>query len=362
MITENAETGLEIFAGIDTHKNTHVIATCDSFGKILLSAQFSTTNDGIQKLTQWLFEQGSVLAVGIEGTGSYGKNVTVELQKQGIQVFEVTRAVKSERRVHGKSDFLDAQNAARCARDKVYGGAREHNACIAKDRTSELEEIRVVKALYDASIKMRTQAVNDLKAAIISAPASIRESLIGLSTNKQIAMCLKFRSGKDKLKNLRKSALKSQAEVINTLDKQIKEYKEILDEFANKYLKNLLEGNQIGTISAIQLLLSAGANADRFKSEAAFAMHCGVAPVPASSGMHSGKMRLSRAGDRKANSVLHMIAIGRMGHNEETKKYVERRVAEGKSKREIIRILKRYIAREAFRRLKKDLEVFSIAS
>ena len=361
MITETKDKKGEIFAGIDTHRDTNAIATCDAFGTILSAAEFSTTKAGTKKLISWLFSQGTVGAVGIECTGSYGKNVACAFQGMKVLVLEITRPVKKDRRSKGKSDTLDAQNAAQSARDYIFGGSRESNACVAKDRTSELEEIRTVKSTYDSAIKMRTQSINELKAVVVGAPDSIRESLRDLTITKLVQKCARFHIDTNKHENTVKAVLKGLAQRILSLDEEIASYKEILDSFANKHLTHLLSIRQVGTISAIQILLSAGTNIDRFKNEAAFAAYCGVSPVPASSGMHA-KMRLSRAGDRQANSVFHMIAIGRMGHDADTKEYVKKRTAEGKSKKDIIRCLKRYIAREAFRRLKQDLKNFQIAS
>ena len=304
----------------------------------------------------WLESQGEILAVGIEGTGSYGKSITSFLQNCGVRVLEVTSPVKKERRSKGKNDYMDAQSAARTARDYTYGGSRETNACIAKDRSSETEQIRTVKASYDAAVKMKTQSINELKAAIIDAPDDLRESLRELSTSRQIDKCSKYRPDTaNKHEFFTKITLKRIAKRILNLSEEIKEYKAILDEFAELHLQNLLELKQVGSVSAVQLFLAAGANIDRFETEGAFAAHCGVSPLPASSGQHS-RMRLSRAGDRKANSVLYMIAIGRMGKDEATKEYVAKKIDEGKSKKDAIRCLKRIIARQVFRALKRDFK------
>ena len=352
MLNENEA----IFAGIDTHRDTYAIATCDAFGTILENSEFKTTKCGNKKLLSWLESQGEISAVGVEGTGSYGKSVTVYLQKRGVQVLEVTSPVKKERRSKGKNDYMDAQSAARTARDYTYGGSRETNACVAKDRSSETEQIRLVKASYDAAVKMKTQSINEFKAVIVDAPDDLRESLRELSTTKQVQKCSKFRpDAGNKEDFFTKTALRRIAKRILNLTEEIKEYKGILDDFAGQHLQNLLELKQVGSVSAVQLFLSAGANVNRFESEGAFAAHCGVSPLPASSGQHS-KMRLSRAGDRKANSVLYMIAIGRMGKDEETKEYVAKKIAEGKSKKDAIRCLKRIIARQVFRALKRDFK------
>lgn len=361
MIAQDKQNQGEIIAGIDTHKNTYAVAVCDNCGKIVSNAQFSTAKKGIKELVYWLCSQGCVLAVGIEGTGSYGKNIAQKLQEMQIRVIEVTHPVKSMRRSRGKSDELDAQMAARSTYDFLYGGPSENNACIAKDRSKEVEEIRLIATSHEAAVKECTQVCNQLKSAIVGAPAYIREELRELSSLKQIQKCAKMRICAKTRDMKTKMVLRNLAQRILNLKKEIADYKTILEEFAKEYLPSLFKAVQVGPVAAVQIFLSAGANINRFKSEAAFAAHCGIAPLPASSGMHS-RMRLSRAGDRKANSVYYMIAIGRMGHDEKTKNYVQRRLAEGKRKKEIIRCLKRYIVRETFHLLRRDLKNFYLAS
>lgn len=361
MITQNKETQGEIIAGIDTHKETYSIAVCNESGKIISNAQFSTTQKGINDLIKWLLAQGRVLVVGIEGTGTYGKNITQKLQSMQIRVFEVIHPMKNVRRTHGKSDDIDAKVAAKNAYDRYFGGINEKNACVAKDRSAATEEIRLVKASHDEAVKMRTQTINQLKAAVVGAPVDLRESLRSLSTTKLVQKCASFRlKGSSNVANT-KLVLKHHAKRILALEEEIADYKAVLEDFATENLPNLMSAKQVGAVAAVSIFLSAGANVDRFKSEAAFAKHCGIAPVPVSSGKNS-RMRLSRAGDRKANSVYYMIAIGRMGHDDKTKEYVKRRLTEGKHKKEIIRSLKRYIVRETFHLLRRDLNNFKIAS
>ena len=143
---------MEIFAGIDTHKETYAISTCDTHGKILCADEFGTDAKSIKDLQNWLVSQGEVVAVGIEGTGCYGKNVTIALQTAGIKIIEVNQGCQKTRRSKGKSDSLDAENAALTARDYLLGGAREFNGSESIDRTSELEDLRTIKTAYDSAI------------------------------------------------------------------------------------------------------------------------------------------------------------------------------------------------------------------
>ncbi len=348
----------EIFAGIDTHKKTYAIAACDVHGKILCSEEFPTSAKGIKCLLNWIFSQGEILAVGVEGTGCYGKNVTTLLQENGVKVIEVNHACKKTRRAKGKSDELDAQNAALTARDSLLGGARSLNGNIAIDRTSELEDIRIIKTSYESAVTARTQVINEMQATVLKANSELRSSLESIKSGKELAKkCRNFRPSQGKsCDRLIKIALKNKANLYFELTSEIEDYKKLLEEFASEHLKNLLDLKHVGAIIAVQMILSAGANVERFKNEAAFAAHCGTAPIPASSGQNS-HMRLSRAGDRKANCALYQIAIGRMHTDARTKTFVAKKIAEGKTKKDAIRCLKRYITREVFAALKKDAKL-----
>ena len=349
----------EIFAGIDTHKKTYAVATCDVHGEILCAEEFSTSKRGIKSLQEWLFSQGKISAVGIEGTGSYGKNVTVSLQNLGVKIVEVNHACKKTRRSKGKSDTLDAENAALTARDFECGGSRRMNGSVAIDRTSELEDIRIIKAAYDSAISNRTQVINEMKATVLKARPELRSQLENIKQGKNLAIkCSNLRPEAGKTRDrLIKIALKSKAKLYLELTEIIETYRQLLEEFANAHLKNLLELKHVGAVNAVAIFISAGVNVDRFKNDAAFAAHCGTAPIPASSGQKC-HMRLSRAGDRKANSVLYQIAIGRMRTDERTRTFIAKKMSEGKTKKDAIRCLKRYITREVFAALKKDAKLF----
>ena len=355
MVSEKAE----IFAGIDTHKKTYAIATCDVQGKILCAEEFSTSKKGIKSLQKWLFSQGEIVAVGIEGTGSYGKNVTIALQNSGVKIIEVNHACKKTRRSKGKSDTLDAENAALTARDFLRGGFRSMNGSVAIDRTSELEDIRIIKAAYDAAISNRTQVINEMKATVLKARPELRSQLENIKQGKNLAIkCSNLRpEAGQTCDRLIKIALKSKGKLYLELSEIIETYRQLLGEFANAHLKNLLKLKHVGAVNAVSMFISAGSNVDRFKNDAAFASHCGTAPIPASSGQKC-HMRLSRAGDRKANSVLYQIAIGRMRTDERTKTFIAKKMGEGKTKKDAIRCLKRYITREVFAALKKDAKLF----
>lgn len=245
--------------------------------------------------------------MGIEGTGCYGKNIACKFQDLRVKVVEVNHSCKKARWSKGKSDSLDAENAALTARDFLLGGVRENNASNAMDRTSDFENIRTIKTAYDGALKMRTQTTNQLKAILIKARPEFRDEFSNIKgTRKLINKCASLRPD---LRNMgdycTKVALQNAAKRYLDLTAEIQDYKKILDKFANEHLNSLLELKQVGTISAVQMFLSAGANPERFKNEAAFAAHCGVSPIPASSGKNVPHATLSCRRSQSEFCTLH---------------------------------------------------------
>jgi transposase len=280
---------------------------------------------------------------GVEGTGSFGAELTRFLQAEEIEVFEVTRPKRRDQYRSGKSDPIDAEAAARAILAGIATGRP-------KGADGEVEMIRALRAVRRSAVKARSQAVNQLKAMLITAPEELREKLDGLSTAKLVRRAARFRSTihPDDVPTATKHALRSVARRYQRLSEEIRELEEQLDRLVAEAAPELVAIDGISTDTAASLLVAAGDNPERLKSEAAFAHLCGVAPIPASSGKIV-RHRLNRQGNRDANRALYVIALGRMSREERTRAYVAKRTAEGKSKKEIIRCLKRYIAREIYR-------------
>ncbi|CAN5886037.1 hypothetical protein BH23ACT12_BH23ACT12_01950 [soil metagenome] len=212
--------------------------------------------------------------------------------------------------------------------------------------------LRVLKVARDTAVKSSTQASNALKSVVVTAPAELRQALRALTTTKLVNICADFRPGDcNSVTAATKLAMKSLACRIQDLQCEVKSLDQQLIRLTNLAAPELTELYGVGPEVASTLLVSAGDNPDRLSGEAAFANLCGVAPIPASSGK-TNRHRLNRAGDRKANAALYRIVVVRLRFHEATKRYVERRTAEGLSKKEIIRCLKRYVAREVFAALK----------
>lgn len=344
-----------VIGGVDTHKHVHHAAVVSTTGELLATAEFGADHGGYGELLAWIRSHGSIDAIGIEGTGFYGAALTQFLIDAGHKVVEVNRPNPSARRADGKSDRLDAEQAARAVLGKTA-------TAIPKAKTGPVEVIRVLRVTRSSAVKARSQAFNALHGITVGAPSPLRDELIKLTKRTLVNRCLRLRPETDQLVELTndpdrlllaasKTALRDLARRWKTLDEEIKQLSRQIKDLVELAAPELVELFGIGTELAGQFLVTAGDNPERIRNEAAFAKLCGVAPQPASSGRTNGRHRLSRSGDRAANSALYTVTIVRMRHHPATIEYVERRTAEGLTKREIIRCLKRYIAREVFKAL-----------
>jgi len=332
----------EIIIGVDTHKEAHTAVAINGLGACLGAITLLASRRGYQELETWARSFGFVRAFGIEGTGSYGAGLTRFLQERGHSVIEVNRPNRQIRHQHGKNDPLDAENAARAV---LSGQAR----AAPKSGTSLVEMIRHLKVARDTAVKSRTQAMVTLKTIIVNAPAALRESLDGLTGKMTLirhlaalrpgAMTSPTASAKATLRALARRWL--------MLDAEIKSHDADLDALTTACAPTLKEAHGMSTGTAAEMLILVGDNPERIRSEAAFAKLCGACPIPASSGKTS-RHRLNRGGHRQANAALYRVVIIRMRSHPPTLDYVRRRTAEGKGKMEIIRCLKRFVAREIF--------------
>ena len=332
-----------IVGGVDTHAETHHAAVVLMNGGRIADAEFPTTPAGERQLLDWLRSFGRLNAVGVEGTGSYGTGLTRHLRGEKVPVIEVDRPDRSARRKQGKSDALDAYAAA----DAVLSGRA---TTVPKSGDGIVESIRALHTARAGAIKARTCCMNELRALIVTAPGELREQLRGLKATALVTTCMRLRptTGElaDPIQGV-KHTLRSLARRHQHLNAEITDLDTQLAPLVAAANPGLLAKHGFGVETAAQLLITAGDNPDRLASEAGFAALCGAAPVPASSGQNT-RYRLNRGGDRQANRALYAITITRMATCPKTRAYVRKRTAEGKSKRDIIRCLKRYIAREAY--------------
>jgi transposase len=332
-----------ITGGVDTHKDTHHAAVVLMNGRRLADREFPTTAAGHADLLEWMRSFGRLHAVGVEGTGSYGAGLARHLANEQVKVVEVNRPDRRQRRTKGKSDPLDAYAAA----DAVLAGRA---TTVPKAGDGIIESIRALHLVRTGAIKSRTACVNEMKALVITAPAELREQLPARSAAKLAQACTRLRPLGDLADPAQgvKAALRTLARRYNALTTEITDADAQLAVLVKQARPDLLAIRGVGVETAAQLLATCGDNPDRLPSEAAFASLCGVSPVPASSGK-TRRHRLNRGGDRQANRALYMIIITRMRHDTDTRAYLQRRTTEGLSKKEIIRCLKRYVARELYK-------------
>ena len=331
----------KVIVGVDTHKEEHVAVVIDKLGARIGQLTLPTTKMGYADLERWARTLGEIEAFGVEGTGSYGAGLTRFLRGQGHTVIEVNRPDRSTRRRLGKSDPTDAEMAARSV---LAGVARDQP----KSGVEEVEMIRMLKTTKDSAMKGRTQAINQMKALVVTAPVELREVLRGLTSSQLVARCSGWHRGPlDTPTTAAKYALRSLARRYIRLTEEIKDLNKELARLTVAFAPMLVDLFGIGPDTAADLLVTAGSNPERLKSEAAFAALCGVSPIPASSGK-TNRYRLNRGGDRRANAALYRIVIIRLRYDIRSRTYLQRRTAEGKTKMEVIRCLKRYVAREVF--------------
>ena len=334
--------------GVDTHKHVHVAVAIDVWGIRLEDRSFAADSGGYRQLIAWAVELGPIEAFGIEGTGSYGAGLTSAVRRAGHRVVEVNRGDRRARRANGKSDTLDAELAAR----SVLAG---QSTAVPKTADGAVEMMRQLKIARDTAVKARTSAIISLKQIIVNAPAELRESLAGLADKALIDRCAGFRPGPlDSTTASAKHTLRALARRWLDLNDEIHDHDRHLDQLTADTSPTLRDGFGIGADTAAEMLIIFGDDPERIRSEAAFAKLCGACPIPASSGMTTGRHRLYRGGHRQANAALYRSTIVRMRFHQPTIDYVARRTAEGMPKREIIRCIKRFLAREIYQRVMTD--------
>jgi transposase len=336
------EAARSITGGVDTHLEVHVAAALDPIGGLLGVESFPTTPAGYRELLEWMGAFGAVTRVGVEGTGAYGAGLTRFLRRHGVDVIEVDRQNRQARRAHGKSDPADAVEAARAAQCGRASGA-------AKSRDGNVEAIRALVVAKRSARSMRVKTLNQIRHLSFTGPDDLRARLKHVSARMLAAeaAALRPRSGSDPVVFATKLALQTLGRRVLALEEEAARIDTVLAELVTTTAPSLLALYGVGIDTASALLVAAGDNPERLRSEAAWAHLCGVSPIEASSGQVV-RHRLNRGGDRHANSALWRIVMVRMVSDPRTREYVERRTKEGRSKLEIIRVLKRYVAREVY--------------
>lgn len=337
--------------GVDTHRDTNTAQVVGAkTGVIGPHATTETNSPGYQQMLAFAAEHAPAPRVwAIESTGSYGSGLTAYLQERGERVVEIDRPRRPLRRNGAKSDEIDALRAAREALGRKY-------LAVPRQR-GEREALRLALRARDNAVRSRTVAICHLKSVLISAPEGLRTSLRQTPSHELIARCSRLRGGASDSVDRRMTVrvLRTIARRILVLEAEAAELEGELTELVGAVCPALLAVKGVGAISAAELI-NAWSHSGRVRSEGAFAMLAGVAPIPASSGQ-TVRHRLNRSGDRQLNRALHTIALTRTKHDPETRAYVKRRTEEGKTPREIRRCLKRYLARRLFRLMEAEAKL-----
>jgi hypothetical protein len=334
-----------IAVGVDTHKANHFAVALDGLGQLLGELAIKACAAGYEELERWAHSvavEGSQVVFGVEGAGSWGTGLCQHLQAAGFQVFEVERPRRNDRR-RGKSDRIDALSAAR--RVLVGEGTSTPRG------GGLLTALRALLVAQRSAVVERTKLLNELQALHALAPVALRER-IGEGTGRQLerrVTRMRPRKDAEPVQRTVLSVMRDLAARSRALAVDLTRYERELEGLVQTLDPTLLQEPGVGPISAAKLLVCDPA---RFKSESAFARCNGTAPIPASSGK-TVRHRLNRGGDRQVNRAIHTIALSRSLHDQQTRAYLDRRISEGKTKREAMRALKRHLSRQLFQRLRE---------
>ena len=342
---------IKVIAGVDTHADTHHVALITEYGKHLADQKFLAVGSGYREIAEYITQYGPVTAVGIEGTGSYGAELARLLAKDGFDIKEVNRPNRAHRRLHGKSDPLDAYQAA----ESVLA---ERGTSTPKTRDGYVEALRVLRTARTSALKARTAVLTQISGVLTAAPEAVRAKYRGQTSEARAKAMAGTRPSGDIADPAVATAvtLKRMGARHHYLSTEIDESDAELGRIIAEHAPALTGINGVGTAVASQLLVTIGDNPERLTTEAQFAALTGTAPIPASSGKTT-RHRLSRGGDRAANAAIYRIVLVRMSKDQRTRDYVAKRTADGKSKKEIMRCLKRYVAREIYRVLQNPRPV-----
>ncbi len=334
---------VDVVIGVDTHKQSHTAAVVDRLGGVGATVEFSADRAGYRMVVCRVGQLPGTRVWAIEGTGSYGAGLTEFLHAVGEHVVEVERPARPARRHGAKSDAIDAVRAAR----EVLARTDQ----VAPRGRGDREAIRVLLSTRHGAVVARTKALNHLHALVITAPIELRERLDALSGMALVNRCggLRIRGERTVEYQATVRALRACARRVISCGVEAAELEHHLELVLRARVPGLLAEPGVGPISAAAIYL-AWSHSGRIRNDAAFASLAGVAPIPASSGQ-TVRHRLNRGGDRQLNRALHTIVVSRLVCHDETKVYAARRLAEGKTSREVRRCLKRHLARRVFKLL-----------
>jgi transposase len=339
---------VDYVVGVDTHRDQHVLAIVVArTGVVVAQRSVRASARGYAEALRFaLVDAGGARVWAVEGAGHYGAGLARHLSVRGETVLEIGRGARDERRLRGKDDQLDAIRAARTALA---------SETLALPRAGQRREaLRVLLLARRSAVDVRRQALVQVRSVIVTCPDPLREQLRELPVRRLIARCSRLRHSPsctpDELAS--KLVLRSLARRVEAATAEAAALEREILAHVCALAPRLLDEPGIGPIVAAQLII-AWSHRGRIRSEAAFARLAGVAPIPASSGQ-TIRHRLNRGGDRQLNRALHTVILHRRLHDPVTKDYIARRLAEGKTTRDAVRLLKRYLARHLYRLLQNQ--------
>lgn len=323
-----------LFAGVDTHRDAHTLAIVDSLGRKVASGAFAANGRGYRELEGFLRSAGEVGTVAIECCGSYGAGLRSHLGDRGFAVVEALVPGRRHALPKGKDDDIDAERAAL---EALRGGASEPKAM-----DGPAGELSWLLSARESAVRDRTAIAGHIHGLLVRSPEAFRAEYRGMSTAK-VADALARTRGRDPMR----TALRTLARRWLSDDRDARSLESAMRSILEESHPALLEAFGVSTVVAATIVVCAGDNPGRFRSEAAFAKFCGVCPIPASSG-RTDRHRLNRGGDRRVNCAIHRIAVVRSRHDPATISYLEKKRSEGKTGKEALRCPERHIARELF--------------
>jgi len=331
-----------VTVGIDSHKSSLAVAVLDDLGRLVGVREFANNPEEHEKLRSWIEAHGAARLIGVEGSGNYGARLTRHLLKSGEDVREVPAFLSHRERKkspsRGKSDVQDALAIARVT--------ARGDGLSAPQRTEAFQDLKLLSDHRDQLVRARTQLINRTHTNLVVSHPGYEKRIPKLRSkrNLQAAMVMlrSDRSVRADLIRDRIGEIRRINEKLAVIEKQI----------VCKVIESgtgLTQLRGIGFIAAAKILGEVG-DLRRLRSKASFAMFSGTAPLEASSG-RTKRHRLNRGGNRQLNYALHMMAMARRRGDVETKLYMERQQAAGKSDKEAMRCLKRQLSNVVFRQL-----------
>jgi len=339
---------IDAAVGVDTHRDTHEAELVTPSGVIVDTTQVANSSSGFVDLLAWIAEHapGPRVAVAVEGTRSYGIGLARALTAAGHTVIEAEQPTRRNRRGKGKTDAIDAYLAAMF----VLHQDDQHLPTPRADGTREA--LRILLSARTELTTTATAQTNRLRALLLSGDDRDRDTARHALPDATLASLTRRRlpaAGADPHATVRHAEIRRLATALRLAAIQLRTNRTQLLELVRDIAPGLTDRPGIGPVSAVQVVVSFS-HPGRLRSEAAFAALAGTSPLQASSGQ-TVRHRLNRGGDRALNRALHTIVLTRMRSCPTTRAYVVKRTAEGKTTREIRRILKRYVTRELYRAL-----------